>query len=118
VSLVLLFLPVIQTAYSGEDMGFVEHTDPYFGVMLLVPTDWYVESDNSWAHSDINPLHLPMIPIKELQPTPVDILRESKKTLISNFDPADESGATMRLSVEKCPLGQRLISMQITWSKG
>jgi YHS domain-containing protein len=34
-----------------------------------------------------------MIPIKELQPTPVDILRESKKTLISNFDPADEKKA-------------------------
>jgi hypothetical protein len=51
-----------------------------------------------------------MIPIKELQPTPVDILRESKKTLISNFDPADETGATIRLSVEKMPYGTTLDS--------
>lgn len=91
VSLVLLFLPVIQMAYSEEGTGFVEHIDPYFGIKLLVPADWYVEGDNQWAHSDINPWHLPMISIKELQSTPVDILRESKKTLISNFDPADES---------------------------
>jgi hypothetical protein len=70
VSLVLLFLPVIQTAYSEEGTGFVEHIDPYFGIKLLVPAaDWYVEGDNQWAHSDINPWHLPMIPIKGLQST-------------------------------------------------
>jgi len=105
----ILFLTALQTA-SAEDVEFSEHLDPYFGITLLVPTDWYVESDNPWSHSDINPWHLPMIPIKELQPTPVDILRESKKTLISSFEPADETGASMRLSVEKMPFGTTLDS--------
>jgi hypothetical protein len=108
VSLLPLLLVTVQTAYPEEDTGFDEHIDPYFGITLLVPADWYIEGDNPWSHSDINPWHLPMTPIKELQPTPVDILRESKKTLISSFEPADETGASMRLSVEKMPFGATL----------
>jgi hypothetical protein len=44
-----------------------------------------------------------MIPIKELQPTTVDILTEGKKTMVANFGSPDEeeSSVKIRLSVEK-----------------
>jgi hypothetical protein len=74
------------------------------------PAEWYIEGDNPWNHADINPWHLPLIPVRELQPTAADILPEGKKMLIASIEPADESGAYMQLSVEKMPYGTKLDS--------
>ena len=81
--------------------------DPYFGVTIQEPSDWTYEGDNPWNHADINPWHLPMVPIKELQPTPVDLLLEGKKTMILNLDAGDDA-SLIRLSVENTPFGMTL----------
>jgi hypothetical protein len=100
--LTIAFAPI--TSYAQTET----YDDLYFGVTIERPAGWYIEGDNPWNHAHISPWHLPLIPIKELQPTAVDILLEGKKTLIASIEPADESGAYMQLSVEKMPLGTTL----------
>lgn len=103
--IIVILAPV--ASYAQQDLTY---EDPYFGVTIERPAGWYIEADNPWNHVHINPWHLPLIPIKELQPTAVDILLEGKKTMIASMEPADESGAYMRLSVERMPLGTTLDS--------
>jgi hypothetical protein len=111
VSLVLLatFFTVQNTVAKAEEIhqNYDTFLDPYFGVTLAEPSDWYVEGDNPWLHTDITPWHLPLIPIKELQPTAVDILLEGKKTQVYDFQSNDEA-AIVRMSVEKTPFGMSL----------
>lgn len=95
--LIAAFVPV--AAYTQTDL----YNDPYFGISVERPAEWYIEDDNPWNHVHISPWHLPLIPIKELQPTAVDILLEDKKTLVASIKQADESGTYMQLSVEKMP---------------
>jgi hypothetical protein len=102
--LIVVFAPIVSYAQTE----FETYNDPYFGITIQRPADWYVEGDNPWNHADINPWHLPLMPVKELQPTAADILTEGKKTLIASVEPADESGAYMQLSVERMPLGTTL----------
>jgi hypothetical protein len=97
-----------NAAYVNAQQDFETYNDPYFGITLDRPTEWYVEGDNPWQHADITPWHLPLIPIKELQPTPVDILRDSTKTLIVVLEPGDDSTDSARVSVEKMPYGTTL----------
>jgi hypothetical protein len=108
----LNYLPLLLIAVAFAPIASYAQTetydDPYFGVSIERPAGWYIEGDNPWNHAHISPWHLPLIPIKELQPTAVDILLEGKKTLIASIEPADESGAYMQLSVEKMPLGTTL----------
>jgi citrate lyase gamma subunit len=108
----LNYLPFLLIAIAFAPIASYAQTetydDPYFGVSIERPAGWYVEGDNPWNHAHVSPWHLPLIPIKELQPTAVDILLEGKKTLIASIEPADESGAYMQLSVEKMPLGTTL----------
>jgi citrate lyase gamma subunit len=104
--LIAAFAPI--ASYAQTDFG--TYDDPYFGITIQRPAEWYIEGDNPWNHAHISPWHLPLIPIKELQPTAVDILLEGKKTLIASIEPADESGAYMQLSVEKMPFGTTLDS--------
>ena len=98
----IAFAPIASYAQTEA------YDDPYFGVTIEPPAGWYIEGDNPWSHAHVSPWHLPLIPIKELQPTAVDILLEGKKTLIASIEPADESGAYIQLSVEKMPLGTTL----------
>jgi hypothetical protein len=100
----IAFVPI--ASYAQTDFG--AYDDPYFGITIQRPAGWYIEGDNPWNHAHISPWHLPLIPIKELQPTAVDILLEGKKTLIASIEPADESGSCMQLSVERCLLARRL----------
>ncbi|HEU4605580.1 MAG TPA: hypothetical protein VFS46_05015, partial [Nitrososphaera sp.] len=95
---------------AGQGDGAVSNAfvDPYFGITIQEPPGWYKEGDDPWSHADINPWHLPMIPIKELQPTAVDLLIEGKKTMILDFQADDETSALIRLSVEKIPFGMTL----------
>lgn len=93
-------------SYASSDVE--TYSDPYFGIAIERPADWYVEGDNPWDHAHISPWHLPLIPIKELQPTAADILLEGKKTLVASIEPADETGTYMQLSVEKMPFGTTL----------
>jgi hypothetical protein len=102
--LIAAFAPI--TSYAQAD--FETYSDPYFGITILRPAEWYIEGDNPWNHAHISPWHLPLIPVKELQPTALDILLEGKKTLVASIEPADESGAYMQLSVEKMPSGTTL----------
>jgi hypothetical protein len=104
--LFVAFAPI--TSYAQTD--FETYSDPYFGITIQRPAGWYIEGDNPWDHAHTTPWHLPLIPIKELQPTAVDILLEGKKTLIASMDPADEMGAYIKLSVEKMPFGTTLES--------
>jgi hypothetical protein len=101
--LILAFAPA--ASYAQADLTY---SDPYFGITVQRPAAWYIEGDNPWNHAHINPWHLPLIPIKELQPTAVDILLEGKKTLVASIEPSDESGAYMQLSVEKMPASTTL----------
>lgn len=96
---------IIPAAYAQD---FEKYGDPYFGLTIERPSGWYIEGDNPWNHAHIYSWHLPLIPIKELQPTASDILLEGRKTLIASMEPADESGANMRLSVERMPFGTTL----------
>jgi hypothetical protein len=102
--MLVLFVPVASFAQTD----FETYNDPYFGMTVQRPAGWYLEGDNPWNHAHISPWHLPLIPIKELQPTAMDILLEGKKTLVASIEPADESGAYMQLSVEKMPAGTTL----------
>lgn len=104
----LLLLLLVVASIAAYAQEFEKYNDPYFGITIERPSDWYVEGDNPWNHAHITPWHLPMIPIKELQPSAADILREGRKTLIASMEPADESGANMRLSVERMPFGTTL----------
>jgi hypothetical protein len=100
----IAFAPI--SSYAQSD--FETYDDPYFGITIQRPSEWYIEGDDPWSHTHVSPWHLPLIPAKQLQPTAVDILLEGKKTLIASIEPADESGAYMQLSVEKMPLGTTL----------
>jgi hypothetical protein len=108
----LNYLPFLLIAIAFAPIASYAQTetydDPYFGVSIEPPANWYIEGDNPWSHTHVSPWHLPLIPIKELQPTAADILVEGKKTLIASIEPADESGAYIQLSVEKMPLGTTL----------
>ncbi|HXV46175.1 MAG TPA: DcrB-related protein [Nitrososphaera sp.] len=104
--LLMIIIVFAPAAYAQAD--FETYDDPYFGITVQRPAGWYVEGDNPWNHAHISPWHLPLIPIKELQPTAVDILLEGKKTLVASIEPADESGAYMQLSVERMPAGTTL----------
>lgn len=89
----------------AQEQAAEPYEDTYFGITIQRPSGWYLEGDDPWLHSDINPWHLPLIPIKELQPTPVDILLESKKTQVLHIGPADETSASIGVFVEKMPFG-------------
>lgn len=104
----LLLLAAFAPVASYAQTDFQTYSDPYFGITIARPAGWYIEGDNPWNHAHISPWHLPLVPVKELQPTAVDILLEGKKTLVSSIEPADESGAYMQLSVEKMPPGTTL----------
>jgi hypothetical protein len=95
----------------AQEQEFEPYQDIDFGITMQRPADWTLEGDNVWLHSDVNPWHLPLIPIKDLQPTAVDILLEGKKTLLVDFmDDSKESLTLIRVSVEKTPLGTSLES--------
>ena len=93
---------------DAQDSKPERYTDPYFGFTIEMPGDWYSEGDDPWQHTHMVPWHLPLIPIKELQPTAVDILLEKTKTLVVHFEPLDGSSTYLRVSVEKMPLGTTL----------
>lgn len=105
--LVAIASAFVPSAFATTSADYEAYSDPYFGITVDVPTEWYIEGDNPWDHAHINPWHLPLVPIKELQPTAVDILPESRKTLITNVEPVDGS-VYLRLSVEKMPFGTTL----------
>jgi len=107
--LLVIVLTVAGIGHGSAQQDFVKYDDPYFGITMDRPAGWYSEGDNPWLHSDITPWHLPLIPIKELQPTAVDILLEGKKTQIVDFETGDdEASAILRVSVEKVPFGMSL----------
>lgn len=107
---VFLFI-ALAVAASGTEASGQQAFEPYynedFGITLESPTDWTLEGDNPWLHSDITPWHLPLIPIKEFQPAAVDILLEGKKTVLVDFayeQDIDEL-TIIRVAVEKMPFG-------------
>jgi hypothetical protein len=106
---IVLACSVAEIGYASAQQGFESYSDPYFGVTMERPSGWYIEGDNPWLHSDITPWHLPLIPLKELQPTAVDILLEGKKTQVVDFESGDDdTSAIVRVSVEKTPFGMSL----------
>lgn len=112
VSIALLFAvvsPVLISQDAEAKQAFELYRDPYFGVTMDRPSGWYIEGDNPWLHSDITPWHLPLIPIKELQPTAVDILLDGKKKQVFDFQ-SEEGDASflIRTSVEKTSFGMSL----------
>jgi hypothetical protein len=48
---------------SGKAQDFEDYQELDFGIMMQRPVGWIIEGDNVWFHSDINPWHLPLIPI-------------------------------------------------------
>jgi hypothetical protein len=107
------FATVANVQYAkAQEQAFELYQDADFGITMQAPSDWTMEGDNVWLHSDVNPWHLPLIPIKELQPTVVDILLEGKKTLLVDFanEGADDSFTLLRVSVEKTPYGTTIDS--------
>jgi hypothetical protein len=111
-SLFALLVPYVTIEAAGQQreapLDSETYMDPYFGVTIDIPRDWYHEADNPWEHTHVTPWHLPLIPIKELQPTAVDILRDQTKTLVVHLEPGDETSSNIRVSVEKMPSGTSL----------
>ena len=105
-----MLLATIQSAKAQEQVQtFEPHQEPDFGISIEEPKGWTLEGDNVWLHSDITPWHLPLVPIKELQPTAVDILSEGKKTVLVDFtNEQDEATTLIRVSVEKVAYGTSL----------
>ncbi len=108
VGIMLAFSVAAGIGHASAQQNFESYFDPYFGITMDRPSDWFIEGDNPWLHSDITPWHLPLIPLKELQPTAVDILAEGKKTQVVDFESADDTSTIMRISVEKLPFGMSL----------
>jgi len=109
--IVVMLTYSVNAKYTQAQQQDIEpYQERDFGISLERPIGWIVEGDNVWLHSDINPWHLPLIPIKELQPTAVDILLEGKKTLLVDFtnEQDEEDSTRIRVSVEKTAFGTSL----------
>lgn len=105
------FAAVVNVQYAeAQEQAFELYQEADFGITMQAPSDWTMEGDNVWLHSDVNPWHLPLIPIKELQPTALDILPEGKKTLLVDFtnEGGEDSFTLIRVAVEKTPFGTTL----------
>jgi hypothetical protein len=114
----LLFASPSQEAIGQNDddegaspaPNFVIFESPDYGLVMQYPSDWGKAAEPQDFH--VHPWHLPLIPIKQFQPSVVDTLPEGLKYPIINFYPPiiseDRPSDAMTVFVEKVPFGTSL----------
>jgi hypothetical protein len=100
----MLSLAVQQQA-AAQDLVVTAYNHPYYGVTIQHPSDWYTKIDPTNYHA--SPWHLPIIPIKELQPSAIDLLIEGRKTLVIDLEtrhPPGQEFLSKRQALAPLPL--------------
>jgi hypothetical protein len=80
----------VQQQTAAQDLVVTAYNHPYYGVTIQHPSDWYMEIDPTDCH--VSPLHLPIIPVKELQPSAIDLLIEGRKILVIDLETGHPPG--------------------------
>lgn len=114
-SLIILANPLQEALGQQNDaisqlpnFGIFETSD--YGLMMHYPSDWEKASEPQDFH--VHPWHLPLIPIKQFQPSLADTLPEGLKYPIINFYPPiiseDRPADVVTVFIEKVPFGTTL----------
>jgi hypothetical protein len=95
----------VQQQAAAQDLVVTAYNHPYYGVTIQHPSDWYMEIDPTDCHA--SPWHLPIIPVKELQPSAIDLLIEGRKTLVIDLEtrhPPGQEFLSKRQALAPLPL--------------
>src|ERR671924_930764 len=80
----------VQQQTAAQDLVVTAYNHPYYGVTIQHSSDWYTKIDPTNCHA--SPLHLPIIPVKELQLSAIDLLIEGRKMLAIDLETRHPSG--------------------------
>jgi hypothetical protein len=113
-SITIVAADPFQEAFGQKNVNqlpnFVSFESPEYGLMMHYPSDWHKAAEPQDFH--IHPWHLPLIPIKEFQPSLADTLPEGMKYPIINFYPPiisqDRPSDAVTVFIEKVPFGTTL----------
>ncbi len=100
-----MFPLAVQQQTAAQDLVVTACNHPYYGVTIQHPSDWYMEIDPTDCH--VGPLHLPIIPVKELQPSAIDLLIEGRKILVIDLEtrhPPGQEFLSKRQALAPLPL--------------
>ena len=95
---------------TSQFANFDVFESPDYGLVMQYPSDWGKAAEPQDFH--VHPWHLPLIPIKEFQPSIADTLPEGLKYPIINYYPPiisrDRPADAMTVFIEKVPFGTTL----------